>query len=151
LFRTKSSNNQYDNSVKDLLQDQSLTLELRRLIDCFQRWCSGSIPASGHLIFMVKEVLLGWVFSKYFGFPRHFSFLQLSDTHYSSHYRCCIVSILIVSLNSQQQKNSSASRPAYPRGIGKISSGIKLRESKTDHSPKFSFVILKNLQFSLQD
>jgi hypothetical protein len=38
-------------------------------------------PGSGHVRFVVDKVVLGQVFSEYFGFPCHSSFHQLLHNH----------------------------------------------------------------------
>jgi hypothetical protein len=38
----------------------------------------------GHVLFMVDEVALGWVYCDYFGFPSQFSFHRLHQTHHLS-------------------------------------------------------------------
>jgi hypothetical protein len=45
---------------------------------------SRRLPRSGHVGFVVHKVALGQVFSKYFGFPYHFSSHRLLHTHLSS-------------------------------------------------------------------
>jgi hypothetical protein len=45
------------------------TAYLRRLVAGFQTQRLGFVPRSGHVGFVVDEVTLGEVSSKYFGFP----------------------------------------------------------------------------------
>jgi hypothetical protein len=57
---------------------------LRRLIADFLPRRPGFDPRSGHVGFVVDRVIVGQVFSEYFGFPCQFSFHQLLLTHLSS-------------------------------------------------------------------
>jgi hypothetical protein len=52
-------------------------LQLQWLVDSFPLWGPGFVTRSGHARYVVDEVALGWVFSKYFGFLCQFSFHKL--------------------------------------------------------------------------
>jgi hypothetical protein len=58
--------------------------QLRRLVAGFPPLRLGFEPRSGHVAFVVDSVVLGQVFSEYFGVPCQFSFHRLLNTHHLS-------------------------------------------------------------------
>jgi hypothetical protein len=58
--------------------------QLRRLVAGFPPRWHGFEPGSGHVGFVMDEVVLGQVLCEYFGFPCQFSFHRLPQFHHLS-------------------------------------------------------------------